>query len=102
MHAAIESKRSEIERLCGELGVRRLDVFGSATGDLFDEATSDLDVLVEFDAVPGFDYYRAFFGLKEGLEAIVGRPVDVVTASAVENPYFRERVMQTKEQLYAA
>jgi len=102
MHASIESKRAEIERLCRELGVRRLDVFGSATGNYFDETSSDLDVLVEFDAGPGFDYYGAFFGLKEGLEAIVGRPVDVVTASAVENPYFRERVMRTKERLYAA
>jgi len=102
MHAAIEEKRSEIEHLCRELGVRRLDVFGSATGDTFDETSSDLDVLVEFDATPGFDYYSAYFGLKEGLETIVGRPVDLVTASAVENPYFRERVMRTKEQLYAA
>ena len=102
MHAAIESKRSEIEKLCREIGVRRLDLFGSATGDSFDEASSDVDVLVEFAATPGFDYFGAYFDLKEGLEAILGRPVDVVTASSVRNPYFRERVMQTKEPLYAA
>lgn len=102
MHAAIESKRPEIEALCRELGVRRLDIFGSATGDAFDVSSSDVDVLVEFDTSPGFDYFGAYFGLKEGLEAILGRPVDVVTASSVRNPYFQDRVEQTKETLYAA
>lgn len=102
MHAAIESRRPEIEALCRELGVRRLDVFGSAVGDAFDVMSSDVDVLVEFEAGPGFDYFGAYFGLKEGLEAILGRSVDVVTPSSVQNPYFRERVAQTKETLYAA
>ena len=102
MHAAIEAKRPEIVQLCRELGVARLDVFGSALGDSFEESSSDLDVLVEFAAGPGFDYVSAFFDLKEGLERIVGRPVDVVTASSMENPYFQARVMRTKEALYAA
>lgn len=102
MHAVIESKRSEIEALCRQLGVRSLDVFGSATGNSFDVDASDVDVLVEFDTRPGFDYFNAYFGLKEGLEAILNRPVDVVTASSVRNPYFQERVDQTKETLYAA
>ncbi|WP_345390203.1 nucleotidyltransferase family protein [Haloechinothrix salitolerans] len=102
MHAAIESKRREIEALCRELGVRRLDIFGSATGDAFDVSSSDVDVLVEFDTRPGFDHFGAYFGLKEGLEALLNRPVDVVTASSVRNPYFREQVEQTKETLYAA
>lgn len=102
VHAAIESKRSEIETLCRQLGVRRLDLFGSATSDVFDTDASDVDVLVEFDVGPNFDYFDAYFRLKEGLEAILGRPVDVITAASVRNPYFRARVEQTKETLYAA
>lgn len=102
MHALIEAKRPEIDSLCRRLRVRRLDLFGSATGDSFDEDSSDVDVLVEFDVVPGLDSFDAFFSLKEGLERILGRPVDVVMASSIQNPYFRERVMRTKEQLYAA
>jgi uncharacterized protein len=82
--------------------VRRLYLFGSATGDDFDEASSDVDVLVEFEVGPGFDHFGAYFALKEGLEAILSRPVDVVTASSVKNPYLRDRITQTKELLYAA
>jgi predicted nucleotidyltransferase len=102
MHQAVESKRPEITELCRELSVRRLDVFGSAVGDRFDVESSDVDVLVEFDAGPSFDYFDHYFGLKEGLEAILGRPVDVVTASSIRNPYFKQRVMETRETLYAA
>ena len=102
MHEVIEQKRTEIESLCRGLRIRRLDLFGSAVGDLFDPDTSDVDVLVEFDLQPGFDYFGTYFGLKEGLERILGRPVDVVSATSISNPYFRDRVMRTRETLYAA
>jgi uncharacterized protein len=102
MHAIIEARLGEIGDLCRRLGVRRLDLFGSAVGDSFDPDSSDVDVLAEFDVRPGSDHFGAYFGLKEGLERILGRPVDVVSASNLRNPYFRERVIQTREPLYAA
>ncbi len=102
MHEMIEQKRVEIEVLCRGLGVRRLDLFGSALGDSFDPDSSDVDVLVEFDIRPGFDYFGTYFGLKEGLERILGLPVDVVSTTSIRNPYFRDQVMRTRETLYAA
>jgi len=36
------------------------------------------------------------------LEQLLGRPVDLVVASAIKNPYFRQSVEQTKALLYAA
>ncbi|RCW38819.1 hypothetical protein DFQ14_11923 [Halopolyspora algeriensis] len=101
MHQLVEAKRQEIEELCSTLSVRRLDLFGSAVGDSFDAASSDVDVLVEFDAGPGFDYFGTYFDLKEGLERILDRQVDVVSASGLRNPYFRQRVLETREELYA-
>lgn len=98
----IEGERSEIAVLCRQVGVRRLGVFGSAAGEAFNETTSDADFVVEFVGGPGFDYFDAYFSLKEGLEAILGRPVDLVTRSSIENPYFRDRVQQTQELVYAA
>jgi predicted nucleotidyltransferase len=102
VHELVASKRAEIEALCRRLGVRRLDLFGSALDDRFDEETSDIDILVEFAGGPGFDHFGAYFSLKEGLEEILGRPVDVVSARAIRNPYFRDEVMRTREPLYAA
>lgn len=45
MHALIEAKKAQIEELCRRLGVRWLDLFESATGESFDEDSSDVDVL---------------------------------------------------------
>ncbi|GAA4834993.1 nucleotidyltransferase family protein [Saccharopolyspora rosea] len=102
MHELIEEKRSEIEELCRALSVRRLDLFGSGVGDSFDVEASDVDVLVEFDTGPGFDYFGTYFDLKEGLERILGRPVDLVSATSIRNPYFKQQVLDTRELLYAA
>ncbi len=103
MHALIETRRQEIEALCRRLGIRRFDVFGSAVGDSFNVDTSDVDVLVEFDTDrPGLDYFGTYFTLKEGLEQLLGRAVDVVSVTSIRNPYFRDQVMRTREPLYAA
>lgn len=102
MHELIEAKRREIEELCRVLSVRRLDVFGSGLGESFDVESSDVDVLVEFDVGPRFDHFGTFFDLKEGLERILGRPVDLVSATSIRNPYFKQQVLDTRELLYAA
>lgn len=103
MHELIDTRRQDIEDLCRRLNIRRLDVFGSAVEGSFDHDTSDVDVLVEFDTGhPGFDYFGSYFALKEGLEQLLGRTVDVVSMTSIRNPYLRDRIMQTKEPLYAA
>ena len=93
--------RAAISAACEQYCVRRLVVFGSAVTDRFDESTSDVDFLVEFrdDVVNRFD---AYFGLKESLEALLGRPVDLVSPVALENPYFAASVEKNGHELYAA
>ena len=93
--------RQAIAALCRKYAVRRLLLFGSAGTDHFDEATSDIDFLVEFDDAP-VSRFDAYFGLKEDLEALFGRPVDLVSTSAMENPYFAKSVASTSRELYAA
>lgn len=98
----IESKRSEVEAACRRRAVRQLELFGSAARDDFDPASSDLDFLVEFDAsttLPALDQY---FGLKEELEALFGRPVDLIMPRAVRNPYVRAEIERDRLLLYAA
>ena len=43
----------------------------------------------------------AIFSIKEALEAVLGRAVNLVSPSALENPYFAVSVRQTSDGLYA-
>jgi uncharacterized protein len=102
MHDVVRRRTGEIADLAASLGVRRLGLFGSAADGDFDEASSDVDFVVEFDLLRVADYFDAYFSLKEGLEQIVGRPVDLVVRSAVENPHFLQRLAETEVPVYAA
>ena len=89
--------------LCRRFHVQGLDLFGSAaTGRGFDPARSDLDILVTFDELPPTEYANAYFGLLEALEALTGRPVDLVTEASLENPYFRRRVETERRSFFPA
>jgi uncharacterized protein len=102
VNSALKEHGTEIEALCRRYGVRRLEVFGSAATSREKSEESDLDFLVEFAPFPPGGYADAYFGLFESLEALFGRPVDLVVASAIRNPFFRQSVEQTKTLLYAA
>ena len=102
MEPIIESKRAAIADLCRRYEVRRLDVFGSAATGAFDSQRSDVDLLVEFQPDGNITALDAYFGLKESLEALFGRPVDLVVAAAVANPYLRSSIERTRRTLYAA
>lgn len=96
----IDGIRLAISQLCRRLQVKRLDIFGSAITDQF-TVDSDVDVLVQFDRGPG-DLFNRYFDLKEGLEQIFGRPVDVVLEDSLKNPYFKLAIEQMRENIYAA
>ncbi len=74
-----------IERILADLrglGVKSLSLFGSAARD---EAhpDSDVDVLIEFE-FEGRATFDAFMGVKELLERVLGRRVDLVTRGALK------------------
>jgi hypothetical protein len=102
MQPLIAARRAELIRLCHAHHVRRLDVFGSAASGDFDPALSDIDFLVDFEPIPPADYADAYFSLKERLEALFGCDVDLVTESSVVNPFFRQRVNESREAVFGA
>lgn len=63
--------------------MRRLDLFGSAVRADFSAERSDLDFLVSFDELPPVDAYDVYFSLKEGLEGLFSRSVDLVVERAI-------------------
>ena len=96
--------RPHLERLreiCRTYGVRRLELFGSAGTGGFDPETSDFDFFVDFGEQPPTGSFRRYMGLKMDLEALLGRPVDLVEPRSITNPYFA-RAARRREEVYAA
>lgn len=79
-----------IAAICQRRGVRRLWLFGSALSTAFDPDTSDIDFLVEFSDAAD-DPFDSYFGLKEDLEQLLGRPVDLVTPKSSRTPTLLRR-----------
>jgi predicted nucleotidyltransferase len=101
MNEALTRHRPELDALCRRFHVRRLDLFGSAArGQARDD--SDLDFLVEFEPLPEGGYADVYFGLLDALQTLFRRPVDLVVASAIRNPYFRQSIESSRTSLYAA
>jgi predicted nucleotidyltransferase len=85
--AILDRLTAEAPALRRKYAVKSLAVFGSvARGD--DREGSDLDVLVTFEGKTTFD---DFMGLKQDLEELFGRPVDLGTPVMLR-PELREHV----------
>ena len=102
MREEIAKERRKLAELCRRFGVARLEVFGSAAGSGgFDPATSDADFLVQFRPGGRMPALDQFFGLADALGTLLGRPVDLVEAGAVRNPFVRAGIEAAHEVVYA-
>src|SRR5713226_3886752 len=93
----IERHRTELEDLCRGYDVKTLELFGSAADGTFDPARSDLDFLLEFLPDATVRIFDGYFDLKDDLERLFGRKVDLVMPRAIRNRYFREAVDQQRQ-----
>ena len=98
----LEVHRAEIAELCRRHRVARLEIFGSGADGRFDSATSDLDFLVAFESKESAGASDRYFGLLWGLEAMFRRPIDLLEAASVQNPYLQRGIDRARELLYAA
>ncbi len=97
----ITASRHSITEFCKRWHVQKMALFGSVLRDDFDRE-SDIDVLVEFkpDGVPGL----RFVSMASELSTLLGRPVDVLTRSAIErspNHIRRKAILESAEVIYA-
>lgn len=102
MQKVVEDKLGAIEELCRRYAVRRLDLFGSGVREDFNPQSSDLDFLVEFDNFTVENAADRFLGLLVDLEDLFDRRIDLVSSTAIRNPFFRQIVDGSKVSLYAA
>jgi uncharacterized protein len=70
MTQVLEGHRQELIELCRKYRVRRLEVFGSAARGDFDEASSDVDLLVEFEDMAHADRADAYLGFLTAAQAL--------------------------------
>lgn len=86
--------RATLMRMASAHKARTLSVFGSvARGE--DRPDSDIDFLVEFEADASL---LDLIGLQQDIEALLGRPADVVTPNGV-SPFLRDRILREARPL---
>ncbi len=90
----------ELAEICRRHHVKRLEVFGSAAVGDFNPEKSDIDFLVDYQLLPPSQHADAYFGLLEDLQSLFGRSIDLVEDKAIENPYFRASVDETRQPIY--
>ena len=93
----IEQFRQRIQNICRDLSLQWLDLVGSAAREDF-AAGSDIDVLVSFGGDEGL--FGRYFELKERLEELFERPVDVIEERAIKNPYFKRMIEKDRIRIY--
>ena len=102
MVSLITRHHNELEELCRRYHVRRLELFGSAAAGEFNPESSDLDFLVMFEKLEPAAYADAYLGFYEDLTALFDRRIELVSTTAITNPYFLESIQRNRETLYAA
>ena len=102
MIPVIDQHLPQLAALCAKYQVSRLDVIGSATRPDFRDAVSDIDFVVEFDNLIPANAADRYFGLLVDLEDLFNRHVDLISYTAIRNPYFKQVVDKTRVLLYAA
>ncbi|MCC7151149.1 MAG: nucleotidyltransferase domain-containing protein [Rubrivivax sp.] len=101
MHPIVATRREQLAELCRRRGVKRLDLIGSAARTDFDEARSDIDFVVDLGADPSVSPLDAYFDLKDALEALFDRPVDLISEGSVVNPYVRASIERDRQVVFA-
>ena len=93
----LEKHYSEMALLCQKHKVKTLHAFGSVLEESFSDK-SDIDLLVNFSHE---DYGQDYLDLKDELEALFNREIDLLTVGQLKNPYFIEEINKTAQVVYA-
>ena len=99
----VELPLTALAAVCQKYGVSELAVFGSVLREDFDAARSDVDFLVRFTGNDAGEWMGKYTEMKEELERLLGRKVDVVSWNAVErsrNPYRRNHILKHARRVY--
>ena len=95
----VEQNITTVTELCRQHKVRNMYLFGSILTDDFSPA-SDVDFMVNFGQVNLPQYFNNYMALRDGLEHVLCRPVDLVEEKTIRNPVLRRSIDRTKKLIY--
>ena len=88
-----------IKQLCKEYRVKNFSVFGSVLTNNF-SADSDIDFVVDFEENDPIKYTDLYFQLKEKLEQVLKRQIDLIEERGIKNSFFRKEIDDSKVVIY--
>ncbi len=97
---SIDIDSPKIKAFCTKWRITEFALFGSVLRDDF-RPDSDVDVLVTFEPDAPWSLWH-LVDMKDELESIFGREVDLVEKKAIRNPIRREDILSSYEVVYAA
>ncbi len=97
---SIQAKLIDFTTLCRLHNVKKLYAFGSATTEHFDEALSDIDLLIEIEENDPLERGEKLLSIWDKLEEFFNRKVDLLTESSLKNPILRKNIDATKILIY--
>lgn len=91
-----------LEQILVQYNVKKLYLFGSVLTSAFDNAHSDIDMIVEFDEtkLPHEQIGELYLDFCSDLEQLFQRKVDVLRNKNFKNPYFQKSLNKTKVLVY--
>ena len=90
----------DIVSICKKYRITELSIFGSSIRDDF-TPKSDIDILVSFDQNSGISLFD-IMELEKEFSMILNREVDVVEKEYLKNPIRKNKILSTREIIYAA
>jgi predicted nucleotidyltransferase len=110
MNLILKNNLDKIASLCKEHHVKKMYAFGSSVRKDFTE-NSDVDLLYEMDfsnfnfenldSIP-YDPFLNVFELKEKLEALLQKKVDLIPNQAFKNKFLKASIEKDKTLIYGA
>ncbi|GHV08267.1 hypothetical protein AGMMS4952_00890 [Spirochaetia bacterium] len=89
----------DIIAICKKYYINELSIFGSSIRDDFNQ-NSDIDILVSFNNsnINLFD----IMDLENEFSKLLNREVDIVEKESLKNPIRKNKILSTREIIYAA
>lgn len=96
-----ENNLKLIKQLCKQYKVKSFAAFGSVLNENFSE-NSDIDFVVDFDENDPIKYTDLYFLLKDKLEHILKRQIDLIEERGIKNSFFRKEIDESKVVIYGS